>query len=233
MAVPREASASFYLKVICVTLRALFCDVGMRQVNRSFLLCRLSALLVFCSLPFITSANPLNSYYCIAHHGTIHLGDPTTKVKAACGEPSQINPVSPGGSQGNARQVVTYRLVQTNSTSPQAGRQRSAFAHPGGAKPEVVIELENNTIKTIRVGDKRKQKTRACGGFIQQGDSAKRLVRRCGKPASAQWVHKTPETLNHQQEWIYHLGDYAQALKLQFTGGRLSRIYFGAMGEGQ
>lgn len=202
-------------------------------MTRSFLLYSIGSLVAFCSLPLLASANSLNSYYCIAHHGTIHLGDPAAKVKAACGEPTQTTQGHQGRRQSSTKQIVTYSFVQANMAGSKVRNQRPKFSRVIHTKPDVVIELENSTIKAIRVGNKRKQKTSACGGSIKIGDSAKRLIRRCGRPTATHLVHQTQDQLSHQQQWEYHLGDYAQSLKLQFTNGRLSNIRFGAMGGSQ
>ena len=111
--------------------------------------------------------------------------------------------------------------------------QPSTFFPTIHRKPDVVVELESGTIIAIRVGNKLRQKTNACGGLITVGDSAKRLIKRCGPPTATHLVHQTPEQLSHQQQWEYYLGDYAQSLQLRFNNGRLSHIQFGAMGGGQ
>ncbi len=170
-------------------------------------------------------AHSLNSYYCLAHHNTIRLGDSPTKVKAACGEPTQR-------SQGQSakKQIATYSFMHPPKNNSTTNSQRPKPSPNLYTKLDVMVELDNSIITAIRVGNTPKLKTRACGGLIHIGDSTKQLIKRCGRPTTTHWVHQTQQQLNRQQQWEYYFGDYAQSLQLQFTNNRLSHISFGAMG---
>lgn len=170
-----------------------------------------------------------DSFYCPQNSGYINLGMSQQEVRAACGEPTQLQ----AGANTVTQQIPVTQLVYSTINSGPVDYYQgiapiySMWSLPSGSQGvNLQVNLVNNRVSAITLNQEQTNAVSACsGGPFQIGDNIDAVMTACGPPnvVNNSYINQEVPKDNHPEKWIYDLTDQP-SITLTFVNGILQSI---------
>lgn len=179
--------------------------------------------LLFASLITVSnvSAATFPSYYCPTTYQSVRIGDDSTTLRAACGNPNTVT------TRQEQIQTPTQTLVWIYTLGLFSVKGASFFL------PTLTITFDNNqkVIQVDRSGTVIVTGFCAINGVVNLGDSATQVLATCGQPSYASTRQQVTNSSKDITEWTYNYGPYKPQIIFDLEDDKITQITSGQLGK--